>query len=89
MNFQKKSFIEPAKSLLKMTLWKKLGCLVQKYKIAIYITFFLIACIANKFSDFISDMEVTDQRKDTMIDNVGNKTKNHRFQECFLINRSF
>ena len=38
INIQKKSFIEPAEScphLLKITLWKKLGRLVQKYRIAI------------------------------------------------------
>ena len=38
MDLQNKSFIEPAKSCphsLKITLWKKLGRLVQKYRIAI------------------------------------------------------
>ena len=38
MDLQKKSFVEPAKSFLqwlKITLWKKLDCLVQKYTIAI------------------------------------------------------
>ena len=44
MNLQKKFFIEPAEGCphwLKITLWKKLGLLVQKYRIAIYKTFFL------------------------------------------------
>ena len=38
MNLQKKSFIEPAESCphrLKIALWKKLGRLFQKYRIAI------------------------------------------------------
>ena len=38
MYFQQKSFIEFDKSFahwLKITKWKELGCLVQKYKIAI------------------------------------------------------
>ena len=38
MDLQKKSFTEPAESCfhwLKITLWKELGSLVQKYRIAI------------------------------------------------------
>ena len=38
MDLQKKSFIEPVESCphrLKITLWKKLDRLVQKYRIAI------------------------------------------------------
>ena len=38
MDLQKKSFIEPAENCphwLKITLWNKLGYLVQKYRIAI------------------------------------------------------
>ena len=38
MDLQKKSFVEHAESYphwLKITLWKEIGCLVQKYKVAI------------------------------------------------------
>ena len=57
MDLQKLSFIEPGEScphLLKIALWKELGRLVQKYRIA---KKFLIS-----YSDFISNMRVTDQR---------------------------
>ena len=61
MDLQKLSFIEPGEScphLLKIALWKELGRLVQKYRIAKKIPNIL----SNTFSDFISDMRVTDQR---------------------------
>ena len=38
MDLQKRSFIQPAENCphwLKITLWKKLGGLVQKYRVAI------------------------------------------------------
>ena len=47
MDLQKEPFIKPAESFpykLKITLWKDLGRLVQKHRIAIYKTFFLICC---------------------------------------------
>ena len=51
------SSVKPGEScphLLKIALWKELGRLVQKYRIA---KKFLIS-----YSDFISNMRVTDQR---------------------------
>ena len=47
MDLQEKSFIEPAEScphLLKITLRKELGHLVQKYRVAIFLKTFLICC---------------------------------------------
>ena len=77
-DLQKNSFIEPGEScphllkiamenyendekIIKIMLLKELGCLVQKYGIAF---FFLISnMLSNTFSDFISDMRVTDHRR--------------------------
>ena len=64
MGFQKKFHVEPAESCphrLKIILWKELGCLVQKYKIAIWKNIFP-NMLSNTSPDFISDMEVTDHR---------------------------
>ena len=63
MDLQKMSVIEPAKSCshwLKITLWKDLGHLVQKYRTAIWKTFFQKCCQTSL--DVISDMGVTDHR---------------------------
>ena len=65
MDLQKKSFIEPAKSCpdwLKIKLWKELGLLVQKYRIAIKRHFYYYCILSNTSSNFISDMGVTDHR---------------------------
>ena len=64
MDLQKKSFIEPSKICphwLKTILWKELGHLVQKYRIAILKNISLVCC-QTLFSDFISDLGVTDHR---------------------------
>ena len=39
--------------------------------------------------DFISDMDVTDHKLNTMIHDIENKIKNRRLQESSLKNRSF
>ena len=41
------------------------------------------------FLDFISDMDVTDHKLNTMIHDIENKIKNRRLQESSLKNRSF
>ena len=41
------------------------------------------------FLDFISDMDVTDPKLNTMIHDIENKIKNRRLQESSLKNRSF
>ena len=66
MDLGKKSFVELAEScihLLKIRLWKELGRLVQKYRIAINFFFKNFPnMLSNTFSNFISDMELTDHR---------------------------
>ena len=64
MDLQKKFFVEPAESFpqwLKITLWKEIGYLVQKYKVAIKKNNFA-DMFSNTFPDFISDMGVTNHR---------------------------
>ena len=87
-DIQIKSFIEPAKScphLLKATLWKELGPLVQWCRITIWKTFFLICSQTLLF--IISDMRVTDHRHYDRLHRKQNREL--RLQECFLKNRSF
>ena len=43
--------------------------------------------LSNTFSDFISDMRVTDHG--TIIDNIENKIESLHLQECSLKNRFF
>ena len=60
----KNSFIKSGESCphwLKITLWKELGCLVQKYRFANLKKFFP-DMLSNTFLDFISDMGVTGHR---------------------------
>ena len=82
MDLQKKSFTESAKSYpdwLKIILWKELGCLLQKYRIAIQKTFFLICCqiffhILFQISEYLI--------ADTMIDNI---EKNREFSSYGML----
>ena len=76
MDLQKKFFTESAKSYpdcLKITLWKELGYLVQKYRIAILKTFFPKCCqILFQILFLIWGYLITD----FMIDNKENKIEN-------------
>ena len=70
---------------MKITLWKELGHLVQRYRAAILKINPMM--LSNTFSDFISDMRVL--ITNTMIDNIKNKIENLHLQECSLKNKPF
>ena len=62
MDLQKKAFIEAGEfcpNWLKITLRKRLGCLVWKYKVAIKK---IPNMLSNTFLDLISEIGVTDSR---------------------------
>ena len=65
MDLQKKSFIEPAENCpywLKITLWKKLGYLVQKLVLGLLLKNIFPNMSSSTSLDFISDTEVTDHK---------------------------
>ena len=65
MDLQKKSFIEPAENCphwLKITLWKKLGYLVQKLVLGLLLKNIFPNMSSSTSLDFISDTEVTDHQ---------------------------